>query len=307
MSGYRPLRQEHTYQGPSDEESASSMSRHVALGPSAEIADDVQTLSRKNNQLDRILGKLGTRSDTPDLRAKLSTLRGEAKDLCKRTLQALRDSSHDRGTNSSVQRRLQKQFQAQLDKFQRINREIERKEQQIVAVMSHSAQGSSPIAGMTDEEQLVAQQEVDVQFQVYDLEEIRRKEQGIRNIEKDVTEIAEMFRDLDTLVNEQQDNIDTIESNITTARDETAAAQKELVKAEDLQRKARKKQCILLVGILIVIAIIITIVLVATRDKDSDKSSNNGNSDGGKNKTLAMASGSHLLLTLFGGQFAPDE
>lgn len=241
------------------------MSRHVPLGPSAEIADDVQSLSRKNNQLDRILGKLGTRSDNADLRAKMASLRVEAKDICKRTLHALRESAHARGTNSSVQRRLQKQFQQQLDKFQRINREIERKEQQIVAVMSHSAAGSSPIAGMTDEEQLTAQQEIDVQFQVYDLEEIRRKEQGIRKIEKDVTEIAEMFRDLDTLVNEQQDNIDLIESNITQARDETTNASKQLEDAEKLQQKARKKQCFILVGVLIIVGIIVGIVYAATK------------------------------------------
>lgn len=265
-AGYEPLVSRSSREGEQEEEESVRMSRHVPLGPSAEIADDVQALSRKNNQLDRILGKLGTRSDTPDLRAKMANLRSEAKDLCKSTLHALRQSSSDRSSNSGVQRRLQKQFQQQLDKFQRINREIERKEQQIVAVMSHSAAGSSPIAGMTDEEQLTAQQEIDVQFQVYDLEEIRRKEQGIRKIEQDVTEIASMFQDLDMLVNEQQDNIDSIEANITTAKDETINASKQLQEAEGLQKKARKKQCFILIGVLIIVGIIVGIVYASTKN-----------------------------------------
>ena len=62
------------------------------------------------------------------------------------------------------------------------------------------------------------------------MEEIRRKNEQIRNIERDVLELKEMFQDLHTLVEQQQENLDVIENNLVSAKDQTANAHESLLK-----------------------------------------------------------------------------
>jgi len=68
------------------------------------------------------------------------------------------------------------------------------------------------------------------------------------------------YRDLQELVQGQQEHIDQIDSAIVAARDRTEEGHKELVVAEEYQVKARKKQCCLLFIVLTVIAVVVVVV-----------------------------------------------
>jgi t-SNARE complex subunit (syntaxin) len=67
------------------------------------------------------------------------------------------------------------------------------------------------------------------------LEEVRRRAEGIRQIERDVTELNEMFQDLQTLVVAQQETFDSIENNIIDAKDQVVTGNEELVKVSRRQ------------------------------------------------------------------------
>jgi len=54
-----------------------------------------------------------------------------------------------------------------------------------------------------------------------------------------VLEIHELFRDLATLVDLQQESLDVIENRILHAKNYTVKAEKELVEANEYQNKAR--------------------------------------------------------------------
>ena len=71
-----------------------------------------------------------------------------------------------------------------------------------------------------------------------------------------VVEIYELFRDLATLVDLQQESLDVIENRIMHAKNYTEKAEVELQEAEDYQRKARNRRCcclLIIVGIFVVI------------------------------------------------------
>jgi syntaxin 7 len=252
----------------------SSSRRGVLLGRNAEITEMVQTLVKKNNQLERMLGKIGTSADTAEFRDLLARVRAECHDLCKRLFDSVKtatssqfsfqNSYQDQGSQD-VLKKLSRQFEEQLKKYKELNEQIEHREQQIMTAMSASVQDSSALhredrgsIGDYGYQQQQEQEQDDVQFQQADLQDIKRKAEGIRQLERDVMELSEMFVDLHELVVQQQDSLDSIEDNITSAHTETVAASEELIKAEEYQKSARKRQCCIL---FLVLAIITAIVL----------------------------------------------
>lgn len=68
---------------------------------------------------------------------------------------------------------------------------------------------------------------------------IEERHLDIMKLERQVLEIYELFRDLATLVDLQQESLDVIENRIMNAKDYTEKAEVELHEAEDYQKKAR--------------------------------------------------------------------
>jgi len=105
----------------------------------------------------------------------------------------------------------------------------------------------------------------DLEDVVRDIEE---RHQDILKLERQVLEVYELFRDLAQLVDLQQDSLDVIDARIQSAKNYTERAEVELTEAEDYQKKARKRQCMILgivIGILVVIlAPTLTTVLKST-------------------------------------------
>ena len=103
-------------------------------------------------------------------------------------------------------------------------------------------------------------QQVEEEREYVDGVNLERAEE-IRQLEQNVLEINEMFRDLAGMVQEQGVIIDTIESNTAEAAAYTEEGVKEIDKAAEYQKKSRKKMIWILVGS-VVIAIVLAIVIV---------------------------------------------
>jgi len=119
-------------------------------------------------------------------------------------------------------------------------------------------------SGQRSESQQQADQLLDQEFafETYNEEELRARKEEIIQIERDVVEVAEMFKDLHVLVGEQQEHIDNIESNVESAREHTHQGHEELIQAEQYQKKARRKQCCILFIVLAVVGIIVLVLKV---------------------------------------------
>jgi len=70
-----------------------------------------------------------------------------------------------------------------------------------------------------------------------------------------------MFKDMRALVMEQKEGLDSIENNIMDAKLNAEQGEKELVEAERLQKKSRKKSCcILMITVSILTAVTLAVV-----------------------------------------------
>jgi len=95
--------------------------------------------------------------------------------------------------------------------------------------------------------------------------EIEERHQGIMKLERQVLEIYELFKDLATLVDLQQETFDVIERRLNNAQAFTAQAVEDLKKGEEYQRKSRKRMCCIIaivIGILVAIIAPIMITVV---------------------------------------------
>mmetsp|Transcript_4504 Transcript_4504/g.12330 ORF Transcript_4504/g.12330 Transcript_4504/m.12330 type:complete len:304 (-) Transcript_4504:223-1134(-) len=74
----------------------------------------------------------------------------------------------------------------------------------------------------------------------------REREEGIRRIQGQVSEVNQMFRDLASIVQEQGHQFESIERHAETAAASTKQAVQELRKAVDRQRGSRERMCCML-------------------------------------------------------------
>ncbi|KAM5158354.1 uncharacterized protein ACMZJ9_009651 [Mantella aurantiaca] len=76
-----------------------------------------------------------------------------------------------------------------------------------------------------------------------DLEQIRRKEEGVKQIESDMLDVSQIMKDLASIVYEQGDSVDSIEANIETAASNVESANRQLAKANQHQRRSFRMAC----------------------------------------------------------------
>jgi len=253
------------------------------LGQNAEIAEAIQELIKTNNKLERMLAKIGTKGDDQSFRNGMEKQRTSAKTLTRNIMDMLKHHQGDK----QVFAKLTAQFQSALSSFNKISQDIERKQSRVVAYsMSHkpstildresivSRGGSTPkgnhnkgrsvnddddkndnATNNNDRQQLLQQQ--DFSFREFQEDEILAKKEEIQQIERDVQEVAEMFKDLDQLVREQQVHIDVIDTNITAAKVHVEEGHEQLVQAEEYQKSARKKKCCILFILITVLALVV--------------------------------------------------
>jgi len=110
-----------------------------------------------------------------------------------------------------------------------------------------------------DAQEQIQEGGMDIQFLQFREEEVTQRHQGILQLERDAGELLDMFKDMQTLVNQQQVGLDIIEGHVANAKQNVEAGHEELVKAEELQQASRKKQCCI-VGFLVLAAAIIVVV-----------------------------------------------
>ena len=97
--------------------------------------------------------------------------------------------------------------------------------------------------------------------------DIEERHHDIIKLENQVTEVFELFKDLATLVEIQQESLDVIENRITNAKAYTATAETELKSAENYQKKARSKQCCLLICLLVVVVVMLLAIILPNLNK----------------------------------------
>lgn len=86
------------------------------------------------------------------------------------------------------------------------------------------------------------------------------RDRRVRQIEADMLDCNQIFKDLASMVHAQGEVIDTIEGNIEGAQQNTAQGVEQLRSAANYQRKYRQKTCILLVLVVVVAAVVALVI-----------------------------------------------
>jgi hypothetical protein len=96
----------------------------------------------------------------------------------------------------------------------------------------------------------------------YNEAEIRERDQGVREIERAMTDVHEIFVHMATMVQEQGVMVDNIESHIDSAVADASKGVYELRQAEGYQKSARTKTCIILIILLVVVCVVIVLLIL---------------------------------------------
>lgn len=162
------------------------------------------------------------------------------------------------------QTKVSSDFQAALQEFQSLQRRALEKERASVTAARAVQEGDSHDGASSGNQleqlqqqelsQLAPQDEVDFQEAL-----IIEREEEIRNIEQGVGDLNVLFRQVAQIVNEQGEQLGSIEDNVESTRDNTRQADVENRQAARYQKAARNKSCCLL----LILAVILTIVILA--------------------------------------------
>ncbi|KAJ2489740.1 hypothetical protein IWW37_003725 [Coemansia sp. RSA 2050] len=245
----------------------------------------VQQVSRKVFQINasvanirQLVAQLGTSRDTQRLRQDISNKMEATRDLVKATsteLKALTDYQH---SNSAVQqrraRRLEQQklsgdFQKVLEQFQNIQRISAEVSREFVDRAKHALHPSDDVDGGDDGESrpLLQQSRLVLELGVLDNDVeynealINERELEINDIEQGIVELNEIFRDLGTIVTEQQSLLDNIETNVQSVAVNVRGASEQLSSASEYQRRSNKTKFCLLLFVIIFILVLLLIAL----------------------------------------------
>ncbi|KAF4091976.1 hypothetical protein AMELA_G00015770 [Ameiurus melas] len=240
------------------------------------IGSNIQTITQQTSEIQRTVNQLGTDRDTPDLRQRLQQKQQYANQLAKETDKCLKEFSslpvsHDQRQRKIQRERLVNDFSNALALLQKTQRQAAQKEKEFVARVRASSRVSSgfaddPFGGQASpfESETQAQtQSYDDGITEEDLHLIQERETSIRQLESDITDINEIFKDLAVMVHEQGDMIDSIEANVESAEVNVQSATQQLSSAATYQQKSRKKMCIL-IGVLALLIVIISLIIWAS-------------------------------------------
>lgn len=255
--------------------------RRKAQDPSNAVTRGVFQINTAVASFQRLVNTLGTPKDTLELRQKLHKTRLHIGQLVKETSAKLKQAGeNDHHTEVSASKKisdakLAKDFQSILREFQKAQRLAAERETAYAPFVpkdvhpSRNGESELDISSSENGEQIsllvdskrheVLLLENEIVFNEAVNEE---RDQGIKEIQEQISEVHEIFEDLAVLVHEQGAMIDDISSNIESSHASTAQATIQLTKASKSQKSISSMSCLLMV-IFGAILLIVLIVLVA--------------------------------------------
>ncbi|KAH6764682.1 syntaxin of plants 131 [Perilla frutescens var. hirtella] len=165
---------------------------------------------------------------------------------------------------------LTKKFKDLMTEFQTLRQKIEQEYREVVERRVITVTGTRPdeetinhLVETGNSEQIfqTAMQESGRGQVMNTLEEIQERHDAVKEIEKKLLDLHQIYLDMAVLVNAQGDTLDNIESQVTNAVDHVQSGTTALQNARKLQKNSRKCMCIAITLLLLIVAIIILSVV----------------------------------------------
>ncbi|KAL8561692.1 hypothetical protein ACOMHN_054989 [Nucella lapillus] len=242
-----------------------------------QIRTNIFQINNGANTIERALKSIGTERDTPMTRDKIHETSTNTNKTVQATTRLIRSASALRGDRKQKMQieRLTSDFQESISRFQTLQKKATEK---VKAAVKLGSQGQShrPLVDVSEpgdaddrlhlvEGDRVAQLQAQEVVIEDDLALLREREERIRQLESDVLDVNEIFRDLGAMISEQGEVLNDIEANVERACSNVGGGNDQLIKAAEYQKKSRKKMCCLLVIFLLVVIIITVIIVVSVK------------------------------------------
>ncbi|KAL0108399.1 hypothetical protein PUN28_015147 [Cardiocondyla obscurior] len=239
------------------------------------IGTSILKITQNVSSMQKMVNQLGSSTDSQELRNQLHQIQHYTQQLAKDTSVHLRDlamlANNSGSTSPGEQRqrkmqkeRLQDEFTAALNTFQAVQRQAAAKEKEMVRKAKASA--GIPPFGEEKQDTLIELQDsrtygndqLQEQMNIRMLEE---QEASIRQLESNISDINQIFKDLGALVYDQGEVIDSIEASVERTEVSVSEGASQVRQASMYQTKLRKKKCILIVIAVVVLSILIGIIV----------------------------------------------
>ncbi|KAK6803285.1 hypothetical protein RDI58_001069 [Solanum bulbocastanum] len=165
---------------------------------------------------------------------------------------------------------LKKKFKDKMSEFQTLRENIHKEYREVVERRVYTVTGNRADEETIDrlietgDSEQIFQKAIREQGrgQIMDtLAEIQERHDAVRELERKLLELQQIFLDIAVLVDAQGDMLDNIESQVSAAVDHVQSGNTSLQKAKSLQRNSRKWMCIAIIILLIIVAVIVVGVL----------------------------------------------
>uniref|UniRef100_A0A8C5WFI2 t-SNARE domain containing 1 n=1 Tax=Leptobrachium leishanense TaxID=445787 RepID=A0A8C5WFI2_9ANUR len=220
---------------------------------------DVFRINSNVQSLERILRSLGTPSDSQELRDQLHFTQQETNNVilsCTKSVRQLSEAVRGSSRQDHIQLdRIKGQLSDAIQRYGTVQKKIADKSKILLAGgqknlklspgTQYSDTGDDEKVFNGDDElwqnQSQSQDIPDVSEE--DLDQIRNKEESVKQIESDMIDVNQIIKDLASIVYEQGDSIDSIEANLESASSNIDSANRQLAKASHQQRRNLRMAC----------------------------------------------------------------
>jgi type I site-specific restriction endonuclease len=248
-----------------------------------EVQDNTQHFSSNVASLERKTKLLNTAEDSVKLREEIIQLSKDTVQLAKITDSSLKKlNQQTTGTGQSdrlAYGRLTKAFQLSLQKFQPLQQSVADLEQDLVTRARSASSVRTPDSASFQPEFERAREplvhhdslarERQMQIEENEAAQLEEREREMRQLETDILDINDIFRDLGTMVHDQGDLVDNIETQVETAAVRVESGNTQLAKAVRHKKCSRKLTCCIaciLLGILAAVIIAVFVLLAIFTD-----------------------------------------
>ncbi|RNA36593.1 syntaxin-12, partial [Brachionus plicatilis] len=218
------------------------------------LRSNIQKLNQSVSKIESLSNQIGTSKDSNNLRKNLADIQHNSKEIAqdaKRNLKDLNSIPNSNLGELKIQKdRLGDELIKTFQKFQRVTESSLRKEKQTELPEQHQVMFQNEV-----EEPNFGRRADQISVQIkneQELQLVKDRENQIHQLESDVIDLNSMFKDLAVIVNDQQETIDTIESNINNTELLVMNAKDELTQAVKNKSKARRKRLYLFIIIAVI-------------------------------------------------------
>lgn len=240
------------------------------------ISGSIFTVGANVSSLEQAMKQIGTSKDSSQLRNRLHDIEKSTNAIVNQTTSDLRQLSMltsqtpDNRAYKLQWQRLTGEFKEVTQRYSTVQKQVAEKAKLFTPTSSTVPTGdllgwneaSDDRAEREEHQRQLMMQDETIDIEVALLQE---REEQIRQLEADILDVNEIFRDLGMLVHEQGEVVDTIEAHVTVAHDQVEDGREELIKAAAYQVRARKKKLCLAITLFIVVVILIAVIVLSVK------------------------------------------